>query len=206
MTHAVRCARLARHEPAGSRQRPQQRRGRGRQRRHRRRLGPAFRRNARAAFRASRPPIRPARAQPHRLLQGWRRKRRRCCSSMAATGRRGPRRSFRCLPAGPMAHGINVALIGYTLAPDATLDEIVAEIHAGSISWPSNCPRSAATRTGSWFPDGRPAGISRRWRCRTRRSKAAWRSAASTILSRSATAISTSSSASMKRCLIATHR
>ena len=35
------------------------------------------------------------------------------------------------LPKGPMAHGINVALIGYTLAPEATLDEIVAEIHAG---------------------------------------------------------------------------
>jgi arylformamidase len=32
---------------------------------------------------------------------------------------------------GPMAHGINVALFGYTLAPDATLDEIVAEIHQG---------------------------------------------------------------------------
>jgi arylformamidase len=32
---------------------------------------------------------------------------------------------------GPMAHGINVALIGYTLAPDATLDEIVAEVHGG---------------------------------------------------------------------------
>ena len=30
-----------------------------------------------------------------------------------------------------MAHGINVALIGYTLAPDATLEQIVAEIHAG---------------------------------------------------------------------------
>ncbi len=30
-----------------------------------------------------------------------------------------------------MAHGINVALIGYTLAPDATLDQIVAEIHQG---------------------------------------------------------------------------
>jgi len=30
-----------------------------------------------------------------------------------------------------MAHGINVALIGYTLAPEATLDQIVAEIHAG---------------------------------------------------------------------------
>jgi len=39
--------------------------------------------------------------------------------------------SFALFAGGPMAHGINVALIGYTLAPDATLDEIVAEIHAG---------------------------------------------------------------------------
>jgi arylformamidase len=38
---------------------------------------------------------------------------------------------FTVMSEGPMAHGINVALIGYTLAPDATLDEIVAEIHAG---------------------------------------------------------------------------
>ena len=36
---------------------------------------------------------------------------------------------FTLFAAGPMAHGINVALFGYTLAPDATLDEIVAEIH-----------------------------------------------------------------------------
>jgi len=38
---------------------------------------------------------------------------------------------FTIFAEGPMAHGINVALIGYTLAPDATLDEIVAEIHTG---------------------------------------------------------------------------
>jgi acetyl esterase/lipase len=38
--------------------------------------------------------------------------------------------TFALFAAGPMAHGINVALTGYTLAPDATLDEIVAEIHA----------------------------------------------------------------------------
>jgi len=38
---------------------------------------------------------------------------------------------FALFAAGPMAHGINVALTGYTLAPDATLDEIVAEIHRG---------------------------------------------------------------------------
>ena len=39
--------------------------------------------------------------------------------------------SFTIFAAGPMAHGINVALIGYTLAPEATLDQIVAEIHSG---------------------------------------------------------------------------
>jgi acetyl esterase/lipase len=38
---------------------------------------------------------------------------------------------FTVVAEGAMAHGINVALIGYTLAPEATLDEIVAEIHAG---------------------------------------------------------------------------
>jgi arylformamidase len=38
--------------------------------------------------------------------------------------------TFSLFAAGPMAHGINVALTGYTLAPDATLDEIAAEIHA----------------------------------------------------------------------------
>lgn len=38
---------------------------------------------------------------------------------------------FTVFAEGPMAHGINVALIGYTLAPDATLDGIVAEVHQG---------------------------------------------------------------------------
>jgi acetyl esterase/lipase len=39
--------------------------------------------------------------------------------------------TFTVFANGPMSHGINVALIGYTLAPDATLDQIVAEIHQG---------------------------------------------------------------------------
>jgi arylformamidase len=39
--------------------------------------------------------------------------------------------TFALFAEGPMAHGINVALIGYTLAPEATLDQIVAEIHSG---------------------------------------------------------------------------
>src|SRR5258708_25645502 len=39
--------------------------------------------------------------------------------------------AFTLFAEGPLAYGINVALIGYTLAPDATLDQIVAEIHSG---------------------------------------------------------------------------
>ena len=39
--------------------------------------------------------------------------------------------AFTLFAEGVMAHGINVALIGYTLAPDAPLDQIVMEVHAG---------------------------------------------------------------------------
>src|ERR1700722_2024799 len=39
--------------------------------------------------------------------------------------------AFTLFAEGPLAYGINVALIGYTLAPEATFDQIVAEIHAG---------------------------------------------------------------------------
>ena len=39
--------------------------------------------------------------------------------------------AFTMFAEGAIAHGINVALIGYTLAPEATLEAIVAEIHQG---------------------------------------------------------------------------
>lgn len=39
--------------------------------------------------------------------------------------------NFTFCAAGPMAHGINVALIGYTLAPDASLGQIVDEVRIG---------------------------------------------------------------------------
>jgi arylformamidase len=41
---------------------------------------------------------------------------------------------YACLAEGPLACGIDVALIGYTLAPDATLTEIVAEARA-ALRW-----------------------------------------------------------------------
>src|SRR3984957_20907776 len=39
--------------------------------------------------------------------------------------------AFTLFAEGPMAHGINVALIGYTLAPEVALEEIAAEINRG---------------------------------------------------------------------------
>ena len=42
--------------------------------------------------------------------------------------------NFAFLAAGPLAHGINVALVAYTLAPDKRLTGIVAEIRA-AIAW-----------------------------------------------------------------------
>lgn len=55
---------------------------------------------------------------------------------------------FTVVAEGPMAHGINVALIGYTLAPEATLDEIVAEIHAGIDHLAGQLPTLGAADAG----------------------------------------------------------
>lgn len=42
--------------------------------------------------------------------------------------------AFRFVAQGPLAHGVHVALIGYTLAPEARLTEIVSEMHA-ALTW-----------------------------------------------------------------------
>jgi arylformamidase len=55
---------------------------------------------------------------------------------------------FSIFAEGPMAHGINVALIGYTLAPDATLDGIVAEIHQGIDTLAAQLPALGAAADG----------------------------------------------------------
>jgi len=49
--------------------------------------------------------------------------------------------TFRFVAAGPLAHGISVANVAYTLAPDASLERIVGEIQ-GAITWvEANAPR-----------------------------------------------------------------
>jgi arylformamidase len=47
---------------------------------------------------------------------------------------RNAKEMFACVAEGPLARGFDVALPGYTLAPEATLPEIVAESHA-AIRW-----------------------------------------------------------------------
>ena len=47
---------------------------------------------------------------------------------------RNSREQFACLIEGPLAIGWAAALLGYTLAPDASMTEIVAEIHA-ALDW-----------------------------------------------------------------------
>jgi acetyl esterase/lipase len=43
---------------------------------------------------------------------------------------RNGKETFACTATGPLARGIDVAMIGYTLAPEATLTEINGEVHA----------------------------------------------------------------------------
>jgi acetyl esterase/lipase len=45
--------------------------------------------------------------------------------------------TFSFMAAGPLAHGMHVAMVGYTLAPDISLSGIVAEVRA-SIAWLRN--------------------------------------------------------------------
>ena len=70
----------------------------------------------------SRPPIRPARAQPHRLSQSPPTTAPTLLFIHGGYWQTRAKEIFALFAEGPMAHGINVALIGYTLAPDATLD------------------------------------------------------------------------------------
>ena len=122
---------LAQHEPAGARPRPQQRHSRS----------PAAPRSSPAGTGA---PARCARSIP--TISTSDTARASATGSISSRPRdKAPtllfihggywqtraKEIFALFAEGPMAHGINVALIGYTLAPDATLDEIVAEIHAG---------------------------------------------------------------------------
>jgi acetyl esterase/lipase len=76
--------------------------------------------------------------------------------------------TFSVFATGPMAHGINVALIGYTLAPDASWMRSSGKSTPALIFLLRNCRHSAAMLPALSRQAGLPAGISPRWRCRIR--------------------------------------
>jgi acetyl esterase/lipase len=61
--------------------------------------------------------------------------------------------TFRFLAAGPLAHGIDVALIAYTLAPAKRLDGIVAEVGA-AIDWLAARYSSSGVFVSGWSAGG----------------------------------------------------
>ena len=107
---------------------------------------------------------------------------------------------------GPMVHGINVALTGYTLAPDATLDEIVTEIHAGIDFLAGQLPALGAAPGGIVLSGWSAGGHLTSMALSNPHVRAGVAISASTILNRSATPISTKSCGSMRRCRAATRR
>lgn len=60
---------------------------------------------------------------------------------------RNAKESYACLALGPMARGLDVALIGYTLAPDASLTEIVGEARAAMRWLRAEGPRRGVATT-----------------------------------------------------------
>jgi arylformamidase len=70
---------------------------------------------------------------------------------------RNAKEMFACMADGPLARGFDVALIGYTLAPEATLSEIVAEIHA-AVRWLRREGPRRGVATGKLVLSGWSAG------------------------------------------------
>ena len=70
---------------------------------------------------------------------------------------------FSCMAIGPMARGFDVALLGYTLAPEATLDTIAGEIWAGLdalAAYRSTRGGASACIVSGWSAGGHLAALS----------------------------------------------
>ncbi|KQT19792.1 hypothetical protein ASG40_02945 [Methylobacterium sp. Leaf399] len=80
---------------------------------------------------------------------------------------RNAREDFGCMALGPLALGLDVALIGYTLAPEATLSEIADEIGAAlrllrARDEAAGRPRRRLVASG-WSAGGHLAALSCQW-------------------------------------------
>ncbi len=73
---------------------------------------------------------------------------------------------FACMASGPLAHGLSVALVGYTLAPDASLAEIAAEIRRAIDFLRARDEAAGTSRrmiVAGWSAGGHLAALASRW-------------------------------------------
>lgn len=70
---------------------------------------------------------------------------------------RNSKETFSCMAEGPLAQGFDVAIVGYTLAPQATLSEIVSETHA-AVRWLRTQGPRHGVGTGALVVSGWSAG------------------------------------------------
>jgi acetyl esterase/lipase len=103
---------------------------------------------------------------------------------------RNEKERFSFIVPGPRAHGINVAIPGYTLAPDARLTDIVAEIRQALSFLANRADDLGFDRSTSISAAGRPEDTSRRWSSTIQPCAAQFRSAAFSTSSRSRSASS----------------
>ena len=85
---------------------------------------------------------------------------------------------FACMAEGPLAHGFDAALIGYTLAPDASLTEIVGEVRT-AVRWLRARGPALGVAAGNFILCGWSAGA-HLTTITLDEADAAWRSAGST--------------------------
>ncbi|MSO76924.1 MAG: alpha/beta hydrolase [Alphaproteobacteria bacterium] len=65
--------------------------------------------------------------------------------------------NFHFIAKGPLAHGINVAIVEYTLAPEADMDRIVAEVRR-AVAWLGDHPRELGGDASRLYVTGHSAG------------------------------------------------
>ncbi len=74
---------------------------------------------------------------------------------------RNSRHDFSCMALGPLAHGIDVAVIGYTLAPEAKLAAIVGEVRAALDNLRNG--RRGRLVVAGWSAGGHLAALASAW-------------------------------------------
>ena len=65
--------------------------------------------------------------------------------------------NFHFIAKGPLAHGINVAIVEYTLAPEAAMDRIVAEVRR-AVAWLGDHLAELGGEPGRLYVTGHSAG------------------------------------------------